>query len=192
MKIDRKKNRGLSLVEILAATAVLSALLVPVLLIMRYSITATYRSSNDILAASLALSKIEELKSYPFFQLENILLGLNPEDPYRDQNPNAKKFLIGPFETFPETPDLVEENVYRSGPSVFHRYTFLSYFPESNPHPNDPEFEQKKKRIRIRIRIFWKDRLSISVVMDQDLTLESIVHDENYSPKPLLNEFFKD
>ena len=177
--------------ELLAAVAVLSALLVPILLIMRFSSTATYRSSNDILAASLALSKIEELKSYPFFQLENILLGLHPEDPYRDENPNAQKYLVGPFETIPEQPDIVEENVYKSGAVSFHRYTFLTYFPDSRPHPNDPDFDYKKRRIRIRVRIFWKDRMSGTVVIDQDLSLDSIVHDESYKPKPLLNEFFK-
>lgn len=177
--------------ELLAAVAVLSALIVPVLLIMRFSTTATYRSSNDILAASLALSKIEELKSYPFFQLENILLGLHPNDPYRDLNPNVQRFMTGPFETNPEQPDIVEENVYQSGAVKFHRYTFLSYFPDSTPHPNDRDFEHKKRRIRISVRIFWKDRMSATVVLDQDLTLDTIVHDESYKPKPLLNEFFR-
>lgn len=192
MEIKHSNRAGFSLVELLAAVAVLSALLVPILLIMRFSTTATYRSSNDILAASLALSKIEELKSYPFFQLENILLGLHPNDPYRDQNPNVQRFLIGPFETNPEQPDIVEENIYQSGSVKFHRYTFLTYFPNPTPYPNDPDFDHMKRRIRIKVRIFWKDRMSASVVLDQDLSLDAIVHDESYKPKPLLNEFFRD
>ena len=192
MEIKHSNRAGFSLVELLAAVAVLSALLVPILLIMRFSTTATYRSSNDILAASLVLSKIEELKSYPFFQLENILLGLHPNDPYRDQNPNVQRFLIGPFETNPEQPDIVEENIYQSGSVKFHRYTFLTYFPNPTPYPNDPDFDHMKRRIRIKVRIFWKDRMSASVVLDQDLSLDAIVHDESYKPKPLLNEFFRD
>ena len=67
-------NRGMSLVEVLTATAILSVLLVPMLFMMMYSNRAVYRSSNDITATTLAISKMEELKSLPYFQLENFVL----------------------------------------------------------------------------------------------------------------------
>ena len=52
-------NRGMSLVEVLTATAILSVLLVPMLFMMIYSNRAVYRSSNDITASTLAISKME-------------------------------------------------------------------------------------------------------------------------------------
>lgn len=190
-RATRFHRQGMTLIEILAALAVMSAMLVPLMLIIRYSSTTTYRSSNDIVATSLAMSKMEELKSYPFFQLENILLGLNPDDPYRIEHPEASRYLRGPFETWPERPDVVEENLYHSGNVVFHRYTYLSYFPQPNPNPNAQNFESLRKRIKIRVHLFWKDRLSNTVSIPQDLAFEAIVHDENYNPKPLFNQFIR-
>jgi hypothetical protein len=134
------------------------------------------------------MSKMEELKSMPFFKLENILLGLHPDDPYRANNTSPSQLITGPFESNPPLPVIAEPSFYQSSGTVFHRYVFLSYFPEGNPNPNASDFENKKKRIRIRVHIFWKDRLSATVAVDQDLSFEAIVSDENYNPKPLLNQ----
>jgi prepilin-type N-terminal cleavage/methylation domain-containing protein len=182
--VSRKK--GFSLIEVLVAVAVMTALLVPILLIFQFSTKATYRSTNDILATSLAMSKMEELKSLPYYKLENILLGLHVEDSTRD--PNA--LITGPFERSPEMPDIAEPSFYSARGVTFHRYTYLSYFPYGNPNPNNPDFLKMRKRIRIKTQIFWKDRLSNTVAVNQQLSFEAIVHDENYNPKPLLNKFF--
>ncbi|PHQ57756.1 MAG: hypothetical protein COA30_02145, partial [Sulfurimonas sp.] len=70
-------KRGMTLVEVLAAMALLSALLIPIFLMISFSAKTVYRSTNDILAASVALERIEKLRSTPFYKLENILLGLD-------------------------------------------------------------------------------------------------------------------
>lgn len=181
--------QGVSLVEVLVASAILAALLVPVFLIFQFSTRSVYRSTNDILATSLAMSKMEELKSLPYFKLENILLGLHPDDPYRLSNTLPPQQLTGPFEQNPPLPAIAEPSFYQSGGTTFHRYVFLSYFPQGNPNPNLSNFVYMKKRIKIRVHIFWKDRLSTSVMVDQDLSFEAIVADENYNPKPLLNKY---
>ncbi|MCO4783093.1 MAG: prepilin-type N-terminal cleavage/methylation domain-containing protein [Candidatus Cloacimonetes bacterium] len=182
-------KRGMTLVEVLAALAVLSALLVPIFLMISFSSKAVYRSTNDILAASVALERIEKLRSLPYFKMENILLGF---DENMTQRPPSSKVLFGPFETYQEQPDIVQPNCYTSGSVVFQCYTYLSYFPEPNPDPNDPKFDEKRKRIRAKVRIFWKDRLSSSVYVDQDLTFDTLIHDENYNPKPLLDSYGED
>ncbi|MCJ8346059.1 prepilin-type N-terminal cleavage/methylation domain-containing protein [bacterium] len=179
-------KRGMTLVEVLAALAVLSALLVPIFLMISFSSKTVYRSTNDILAASVALERIEKLRSMPYFKIENVLLGLN-EDVI--ERPPSSRILFGPFENYQEQPDIIQPNCYNSGKVVFQCYTYLSYFPEPNPNPNDPKFEEKRKRIRAKIQIFWKDRLSSSVYVDQDLSFDTLIHDENYNPKPLLNSF---
>ncbi|MBW7875355.1 MAG: hypothetical protein H3C47_05145 [Candidatus Cloacimonetes bacterium] len=185
-----KGFRGLSLVEVLAATALMAMLLVPIFLMLQYSTKAIYRSQNDIMATSLAVSKIEELRSFPFHKLENILLGLHPEDGSRLDGEVPRNLLVGPFEMSPPRPDIVEMNFYRSGSTEFHRYTWLSYFPLANPDPNHKDFDRMKKRILVRVQIFWKDRLSRTVAVDQELSFESVIHDENYNPKPGFNRFF--
>lgn len=185
-------NRGLSLIEVLAATAILSVLLVPILFMMLYSNRAVYRSSNDITASTLAISKMEELKSLPYFQLENLLLGLPANNQDRINYPDATRFITGPFEQYPERPDISEPSIYRDGGTVFHRYTYISYFPQKNPSPNDRDIETLKKRIKVRVFIYWKDRLSASTFVDQSLDFQAVIHDENYNPKPQFNRFKKD
>ena len=101
-------NRGMSQIEVLTATAILSVLLVPMLFMMMYSNRAVYRSSNDITASTLAISKMEELKSLPYFQLENLLLGLPANNKDRIDRPDAARFIRGPFESYPEKPDISE------------------------------------------------------------------------------------
>lgn len=182
-------NRGMSLIEVLAATAILSVLLVPILFMMLYSNRAVYRSSNDITASTLAISKMEELKSLPYFQLENLLLGLPANNEDRINYPDATRFVRGPFEKYPERPDISEPSVYRDGATVFHRYTYISYFPQKNPSSNDEKFEKLRKRIKVRIFIYWKDRLSTNTFVDQSLDFQSVIHDENYNPKPQFNRF---
>lgn len=183
------KRKGLSLIEILAATAVMTALLVPMLLLYSYSTTTVYRSSNDITATSLAISKMEEIRALPYFKVENILMGLDPDDPARINHPDAVRFVRGPFEPSPRIPDIAEPNFYKSASTMFHRYTYLSYFPIVNPNPNHPEFEKQRKRIRVQVVVYWKDRLSGRVAVDQHLSFDSIIHDENYNPKPEFNIF---
>ncbi|PCJ21251.1 MAG: hypothetical protein COB02_01315 [Candidatus Cloacimonadota bacterium] len=179
-------KKGMTLIEVLAALALLSALLIPIFLLISFSSKTVYRSTNDILAASVALERIEELRSLPYFKLENILLGL---DENMTQRPPSSKVLYGPFESYQEQPDIIQPNCYNAGNVVFQCFTYLSYFPEPNPNPNDPKFLEKRKRIRARLRIFWKDRLSSSVYIDQDLSFDTLIHDENYNPKPLLDSF---
>lgn len=182
-------RRGMSLVEVLAATALMAMMLVPIFLMMQYSSRAIYRSQNDIMATSLAIAKLDELRSLPYHKLENILLGLHPEDGSRMDGEVPRNLLVGPFEATPPRPDILEPAFYRGGGTEFHRYTWLSYFPEANPNPNAKEFDQMKKRIRVKVQIFWKDRLSKTVALDQELSFESIIHDENYNPKPGFNRF---
>lgn len=182
-------RRGLSLVEVLAATALMSMLLVPIFLMMQFSTASVYRSTNDILASSLAIAKIEELRSLPYHQVENILLGLPFDDTSRETGSGR---LFGPFEPVPARPDIAEPSLYTSGGMVFHRYTWLSYFPDPNPSTAYPDFDRKKRRIKVNVQIFWRDRLSKTVALDQDLSFETIIHDEGYNPKPGYNAFLKD
>ena len=182
-------NRGLSLIEVLTATAILSVLLVPMLFMMMYSNRTVYRSSNDITATTLAMSKMEELKSLPYFQLENLLLGLPANSQDRIDRPDAARFVRGPFESYPERPDINEPSIYRDGSTVFHRYTYISYFPEKNPYVNDQNFENLRKRIKVRVFIYWKDRLSANTYIDQKLDFQAVIHDENFNPKPQFNRF---
>ena len=179
----------MSLVEVLTATAILSVLLVPMLFMMMYSNRAVYRSSNDITATTLAISKMEELKSLPYFQLENLLLGLPANNQDRINRPDATRFVRGPFEDYPERPDISEPSMYKDGGTVFHRFTYISYFPDKNPSAYDPNFENLRKRIKVQVFIYWKDRLSSNTYIDQKLDFQAIVHDENFNPKPQFNRF---
>jgi prepilin-type N-terminal cleavage/methylation domain-containing protein len=181
-----RNKRAFTLVELLVAIAVMSSLLVPVFLIMQYSSRTIYRSTNDILATSLAMSKMEELKSLPYTHLENVLLGLAADDPRAEEYRQSWRYIRGPFEEYPPMPDIAEPSFYSTPNTTFHRYTYLSYFPEPNPDPDDEDFTAMRKRIRIRTQIFWKDRLSATVSVDQQLTFDAIIQDENYIPKPLL------
>mgnify|MGYP001178941995 FL=1 len=182
-------NRGMSLVEVLTATAILSILLVPMLFMMMYSNRAVYRSSNDITATTLAISKMEELKSLPYFQLENLLLGLPASSQDRINRPDAARFVRGPFESYPEKPDISEPSIYKDGATLFHRYTYISYFPDKNPSSNDRNFENLRKRIKVHVFIYWKDKLSATTYIDQKLDFQAVIHDENFNPKPQFNRF---
>ena len=182
-------NRGMSLVEVLTATAILSVLLVPMLFMMMYSNRAVYRSSNDITATTLAISKMEELKSLPYFQLENLLLGLPANNQDRIDRPDSTRFVRGPFEDYPERPDISEPSMYKDGGTVFHRFTYITYFPEKNPSAYYSNFENLRKRIKVQVFIYWKDRLSSNTYIDQKLDFQAIIHDENFNPKPQFNRF---
>ena len=79
--------------------------------------------------------------------------------------------------------------MYKDGGTVFHRFTYISYFPEKNPSAYDPNFENLRKRIKVRVFIYWKDRLSSNTYIDQKLDFQAIIHDENFNPNPQFNRF---
>ena len=125
----------------------------------------------------------------PYFQLENLLLGLPANNQDRIDRPDAARFIRGPFEDYPEKPDISEPAIYKDGGTVFHRYTYLSYFPNKNPSINDRNFETLRKRINARVFIYWKDKLGSRAYIDQKLDFQAVIHDENFNPKPQFNRF---
>lgn len=181
---DRGRH-GISLLGFLVAVALLSFVLIPFYLAFQTSRVGTARSINSLMAANLASSQIERLRGLPYGNLELILLGLQPgQEALVDQ-------VNGPFEAFPPRPDIVEAGAGRQGNIIYDRETYLSYFPQANPSPDDELFRLLRQRILVRVVMRWKEKISPGRFRQQSFVLSTIVHNEKYNPKPALTQLMQ-
>lgn len=65
------KERGYSLVEVMVAVSLLSAVLIPIVLILSSSATSMSASSNRSVASNLAQEKMEELRNTLYDSIVN-------------------------------------------------------------------------------------------------------------------------
>lgn len=129
--------------EILVALSIASLVMLPIILLFGISEKVTYKSINEVVAANLAMLKIEELKSRPFAQLRQ-LIELTAPDP-----------IDGPFKEY-VTPR--ESNGTWNSPGVtYTREARLSFYPNVDPDPGSPDYELQKRRIRIRAIVYFTE-----------------------------------
>ncbi|MBI3893696.1 MAG: hypothetical protein HY303_19425 [Candidatus Wallbacteria bacterium] len=179
----------MSLIGFLLAAVLLSVVLIPLFMLFQSSRQTTSNSINSILASQLITTQIEKLKAMPFRKLERYIV--NPTRPVLpDGQPDIPDIIGGPFESDPETPDIVEEGLFRSGGIVFDRLTYIAYFPHPNPDPGSTDFFRQRQRIRIRVLVRWNEPGAGNIVQDRKLAMSSIVQNENYHPKPTLGPRF--
>ncbi len=134
---DSGKISGITLVEILVALSVASLVMLPLILYFGISEKVTYKSINEVVASNLALQKIEELRSRPFAELRQII------------ETSAADPVDGPFV---EVKLPLELNGIWNTPGVeYAREAALSFFPNIDPDPTQPDYELQKRRIRIRV-----------------------------------------
>ncbi|HOY67082.1 MAG TPA: prepilin-type N-terminal cleavage/methylation domain-containing protein [Candidatus Ozemobacteraceae bacterium] len=138
---SRRPGSGITLVEILVALSIASLVMLPIILLFGISEKVTYKSINEVVAANLALQKIEELRSRPFVELRQ-LIELDAADP-----------ADGPFReiTLPK-----EANGVWNSPGVqYAREAKLSFYPNVDPDTSSPDYELQKRRIRIRVIVYF-------------------------------------
>lgn len=175
-----RNRRGVGLLMLLFALAVVSFFLIPIFSSFSVSRMGAEKSVYYLIAANLISSQMEDLRNRPYPELEDFLLHVRDEA----TNPRPIDPMNGPFESNPETPDIVEKGAYNAGKVVFDRYTFISYFPHKNPDPSRPDFYVNRQRIRIRIDVLWKEPVAGQPPREQRVTVSSLVHNENYNPQP--------
>lgn len=142
---SQTRGRGITLVEILVALSIASLVMLPIILLFGVSEKVTYKSINEVVAANLAMLKIEELKSRPFAQLRQ-LIELSASDP-----------VDGPFKEY-VTPR--EANGTWNSPGVeYTREARLSFYPNVDPDAGSPDYELQKRRIRIRAIVYFTESI---------------------------------
>lgn len=171
------KRRGFSLVIVLAAIVLVSFAMIPLFTSFQGARLGAEKSINYLIAANLITSHLEAFKAKPFREVEEYLLGIRGLPRQMDQ-------INGPFESKPESPDLIEKGVFRAGDVVFDRYTFIAYFPQSNPSPNAIDHWLRRQRIRIRCDVLWKEPQRQGQPREVRISVPTIVHNETFSPKP--------
>lgn len=156
--------RGITLVEILVAISVASLVMLPIILLFGVSEKVTYKSINEVVASNLALQKIEELKSRPFPQLRQLIEAAAP-DP-----------VDGPFG---EVKFPLELNGVWNTPGVeYAREASLSFYPNVDPSPADPDYEMQKRRIRIRVVVKFIEKVMGPNAKEKSFELATMVADE--------------
>lgn len=163
---SNKRVAGATLVEILIAISLASLVMLPMIMIFGVTEKVTYKSINEVVACNLALQKIEELKSRPFQDLRQ-LIEQNVSDPEE-----------GPFEEviFP-----LELNGVWNTPGVeYAREPRISFYPNVNPDPTQPDFELQKRRIRIRVIVKFIERVPGMKDIQKNFELATIIGDETY------------
>lgn len=177
--MSRPSSRcGIGLLAVLVAIVIVSFAIIPLYTSFQGSRLGAEKSVNYLIASNLITTQIEAFRAKPFREVEEYILGLRgplryPIDP-----------VNGPFEQKPETPDLIEKGVFKTGDVVFDRYTFLAYFPVSNPRPDAVDHWLQRQRIRIRCDVLWKEPVSGGKPRDVKLTVATMVHNEGFTPKP--------
>lgn len=157
--------RGITLVEILVALSVASLVMLPIILLFGVSEKVTYKSINEVVACSLALQKIEELKSRPFEELRKIIEIASP-DP-----------VDGPFK---EVVLPLELNGVWNTPGVeYARETRLSFYPNVDPDPTQPDYELQKRRVRIRVIVKFIEAATGRKDNEKTFELATILGDES-------------
>jgi type II secretory pathway pseudopilin PulG len=160
----RLAGRGITLVEILVALAVISLVMLPFILLFGVSEKVTFKSINEVVATNLALQKIEELKSRPFEQLSKIIVSHAPD-------PND-----GPFQ---EVALPLELNGNWNTPGVeYGREARLSFYPFPDPPPSAPDYELLKRRVRVRVIIRFIERMPDGKKREKTFEMAAIVGDE--------------
>lgn len=162
----RRSGSGITLVEILVALSVASLVMLPIILLFGISEKVTYKSINEVVAANLAMLKIEELKSRPFAQLRQII-ELAAPDP-----------VDGPFK---EVVMPRESNGTWDTPGVkYTREARLSFYPNVDPDAASPDYELQKRRIRIRSIVYFFELVSGTGKQgkEKNFELATIVTDE--------------
>lgn len=181
-----RARQGYSLLGLLVAVTAISFLLLPLFLSFQTSRRGASRSLHVLTATNLATAQIEKLKRLTYRRLETILLGIGDMTDAEDEDLQWPDVINGPFESVPERPDLVEEEVHKEGKTIYRRLTFMSYFPEKNPNPDAEDFLEKRRRMLLRVQVQWDEPLPNGRSTPRKFELRTVVHDETYNPKPSL------
>jgi|GEM_PF-949119 len=172
---------GFGLLAILVVIVLISFTIIPLFMSFQGSRLGTEKSINYLIAANLITTHIEAFRAKPFTELEEYILGYRGVEKHVDT-------INGPFESKPESPDVIEKGVFKTGDVVFDRYTFLAYFPQSNPSPDAVDHWLKRHRIRIRCDVLWKEPVSGGTARQVRLTVSTMVHNENFNPKAVASQ----
>lgn len=157
-------KRGITLVEILVALSVASLVMLPIILLFGITEKVTYKSINEVVACNLALQKVEEFKSRPFAELRQII-EVAAEDPKE-----------GPFR---EVVLPLELNGVWNTPGVeYARETRLSFYPNIDPDPTQPDYELQKRRVRIRVIVRFLEKVMGKKDNEKLFELATILGDE--------------
>jgi len=157
-------QRGITLVEILVALSIASLVMLPIILLFGISEKVTYKSINEVVASNLALQKIEELKSRPFVQLRQLIEGA------------AADSVDGPFTEYKFPLEL--NGVWNTPGVEYRREAVLSFYPNVDPHPADPDYELQKRRIRIRVMVKFIEKSSGLANREKSFELATMLADE--------------
>ena len=157
-------KKGVTLVEILVALSVASLVMLPIILLFGVTEKITYKSINEVVACNLALQKVEEFKSRPFAELRQII-EVAAEDPKE-----------GPFK---EIVLPLELNGVWNTPGVeYARETRLSFYPNIDPDPTQPDYELQKRRVRIRVIVRFIEAAMGKKNNEKSFELATILGDE--------------
>ncbi|MBF0410669.1 MAG: prepilin-type N-terminal cleavage/methylation domain-containing protein [Candidatus Riflebacteria bacterium] len=157
-------QNGVSLVEILVAISIASLVMLPIILLFGISEKVTYKSINEVVAANLALQKIEELKCRPFAELRGMI------------EAHAADQVEGPFT---EISLPIETNVQWNSPGVeYSREARISFFPSPDPNPQQPDYELQKRRVRIRVIVHFIEIMTDGRRKEKDFELATLLGDE--------------
>jgi len=152
-------------VEILVALSVASLVMLPIIMLFGVSEKVTYKSINEVVAANLALQKLEELRSRPFAEVRSIIEGKAP-DP-----------VDGPFA---EAKLPLEMNGQWNTPGVeYAREAILSFYPYPDPNPGSPDYELQKRRIRIRVVVHFVEQMQ-GKKKEKTLEFATLIGDETF------------
>lgn len=161
---DLSFNRGITLVEILVALSVASLVMLPIILLFGVSEKVTYKSINEVVACNLALQKIEELKSRPFEEIRKII------------EVAAESVVDGPFKEV--TLPLELNGVWNTPGVEYARETRLSFYPNIDPDPTQPDYELQKRRARIRVIVRFNEAAAGRKDNAKTFELATILGDE--------------
>lgn len=138
--------------------------MLPLILLFGVSEKVTYKSINEVVASNLALQKIEELKSRPFVQLRSLIEGAAP-DP-----------VDGPFGEYKFPLEL--NGVWNTPGVEYAREAALSFYPNVDPSPSEPDYELQKRRIRIRVTVKFIEKVMGPQAREKRFELAALVADE--------------
>ncbi|MBI4862596.1 MAG: hypothetical protein HY815_20405 [Candidatus Riflebacteria bacterium] len=176
--MSRWTRRGMSLLIVVVAVVLLAFTMLPLFMTFQGSRLGAEKSINYLIAANLVTTQLEALRARPFKELEEYIFG------YRGLQRPTIDTVNGPFETRPETPDIIEKGIFKTGEVSFDRYTFLAYFPQPNPSPNHPDHWLLRQRIRVRCDVLWKEPVTGGSARDVRVTVSTMVHNESFNPLP--------
>lgn len=172
-----RQRSGVGLLVVLAAIVIMSFAMIPIFTSFQGARLGAEKSINYLIAANLITSQLESFRSKPYKEVEEYLLGFRGV-------PRVMDLINGPFESSPESPDLIEKGVFKAGEVVFDRYTFVAYFPQANPSPNAVDFWLRRQRVRVRTDVLWKEPIRGQTPREVRLSVSTLIHNESFAPKP--------